>query len=265
MNFNVDDYDARVSISSLYHLVQKMRKGALSEELIGAAFRHADAGFDRHMQNVIGAREDLQHMYDWGLIGVGKGKLWKTIMEGRGKSREVMFVYLPSVRKVPHGELEGVLRTRHTFRDKAEVFEEARAVEISPKFAKFLVYINHHAGMGYTEGSGIHFTDSGSGDDGDEGSGITFSQRTSVIERAGGGKYYRKFHAEFLMYWTNPDLKALENELKESLEFQSAIAASAKNRIANYKTKMKDADPEGRRRAKKAIDTINAKMKAEKR
>jgi len=259
VRYEVDNYEARVSIGAIYQVVQSIRKGALTEELIGTAFRIIDKGFDQHMQSVIGARDDLRHMYDWGMVGSNQGKLWKTVMEGRGKSREVMFIYKPSVKKVPHGELEGTLRRRHVFRDKAEVFEEAQPVTISPRFARFLVYINHHAGEGTTTGSGTSFT---SGDD-EEGQKITFTERTSVIDRAGGGKYYRRFTAEFVAYWTNPggSVEKLTQSLANDMEMQTAIAASAKNRIANYKNKMQSSDAEAKRRAKKAIQTINAKMK----
>src|SRR5574338_408 len=149
MRVLVDSYEARVSVRTLYEVAQKIRRGALTDSIIHACFDRVDKKFNAHMAAAAGARADLRHVYDWGLVGSPSGRLWKTSLIGNGSNRSVAFVFLPSHKRVPiDPELEGRANfRRHIFVDKASVFERGEEVHISRKYAKFLVYINRHAGM----------------------------------------------------------------------------------------------------------------------
>lgn len=252
---SVDSYDARVSIRSLYEATQLIRRGALTDDVIKAAYRVMDRKFNAHMAAQAAARDDLTHVFDWGLIGSPSGRLWKTNLEGRGSNRSVYFIFLPSRRKVPFDpQLDDVLRRRHVFKRKAEIFEHGEEVTISPRYAKFLVYINRHKGAGYTN--------SDSDDKTYRKGKITFTTRTSVINQAGNGKFQGRFTAEFIRFWSSLDNTAqLADELGKSTSVQYARAAGAKKRMARYQSKLNDPSAEARSRANAAIQNIKKQMR----
>lgn len=252
----VDAYDARVSIKSLYEATQMIRRGALTDDVIKASFRVMDKQFNLHVAAQAAARGDLSHVFDWNMVGSQAGRLWQTKLVGRGSNRSVLYAFLPSKKKVPFDpELEGLLRRRHVFKRKAEVFEHGEPVTISPKYAKFLVYINRHNGAGYVEGNGKVFKKNG----------ITFTTRTSNVVNPGGDKFRGKFSAEFVRFWSNPKpIDELAQELGRSTAVQYARAASSRKRMANYKAKLTDPTPEARRRAETAIANLKKQMRGKK-
>lgn len=259
INTEIDTYEARVVIRTIYEATQMIRRGALTEQVINASYTVMDKEFNRYIAAAASARgAHLSHMFDWGMIGSPSGRLWKTTMIGGGANRQVAFTYLPSRKKVPLDPDAGTKR-RHVFTHKAKVFENADTVRISPKQAKYLAFINRSKGAGTMEGSGRVFQNRDS-----SGSpfGPTFSQMTSVI-RAGNGKFEHKFTTAFLAFWNAPNsqLEAIADKLSRSTAVQLARKSSANARVANYTNKMKDAGPEAKARATKAIKTIKASMK----
>lgn len=253
LNVNIDTYQARVSIRTLYEATQQIRKGALTDSVINAAFEKYNKDFNSYMATQ-GSRDALKHMFDWGMIGAPSGRLWRTEMRGRGSNREVGYVFLPSHKKVPFDPENPYLKRRHVFKNKAMVFETGQEVRISPKYAKMLTYVNRHKGAGGTN-------DSGTNDKTFKRDGVTFTTRESTIE-AGGGQFAGQFTQEFYTFWSElGPIEQIAAELARSTDVQLAAAASAKNRIANYKNKMRSATPEAKSRAKKAIQSIKRSMK----
>lgn len=259
INVEIDTYEARVSIRTIYEATQMIRRGALTEQVINASFGVMDKDFNRYM--AAAAANDsmhLSHMFDWGMIGSPSGRLWKTKMLGTQSNRQVAFSYLPSRKKVPLDPEAGTKR-RHVFTHKAMVFENATVVRISPKQAKYLAFINRSKGAGSMEGPGRVFQNK---DRSGNVYGPTFSQKTSVI-KAGNGQFEHKFTTAFVAFWNAPNaqLEAIAEKLARSTAVQLARRASAQGRVANYTNKMKDAGPEAKSRAAKAIKTIEASMK----
>lgn len=255
----IDTYEARVAIRTIYEATQMIRRGALTEQVIGAAYGVMDKDFNRFMAaSAAGRGSHLTHMFDWGMIGSPSGRLWKTKMIGGGGTREVVFSYLPSKKKVPLDKEAGTKR-RHVFTHKARVFENASIVRISRKQAKYLAFVNRSKGAGHMEGPGKVFQYR---DRTGNAFGPTFSQKTSVI-KAGNGQFEHKFTTAFVGFWNAPnsELQAIADKLSRSTAVQIARKTSAQGRMANYANKMKDAGPEARSRAAKAIKTIQTSMK----
>lgn len=253
MEVKMDSYNARVSIRALYEATQMIRKGALTDSVIGAAYEAYEKDFNKYMATQ-GSRDNLKHMFDWGMIGSPTGRLWRVEMRGRGATREVGYVFLPSRKKVPFDPENPFLKRRHVFKNKAMVFETGAEVKISPKYAKMLTYINRHKGAG-----GV--SDSDGKNKTFKRQGVTFTTRTSTIT-AGSGENSGQFSQEFVTFWSElGPIQEIANRLARESEVQLAAAASAKNRIANYQNKMRSAGPEGKSRAKRAIQTIKKNMR----
>jgi hypothetical protein len=252
IKMEMDSYNARVSIRTLYEATQLIRKGALTDSVIGAAYDVYNRDFNAYMA-AAGNKPNLKHMFDWGMVGAPSGRLWKVEMRGRGASREVGYVFLPSRKKVPFDPENPYLKKRHVFKNKAMVFETGQTVKISPKYAKMLSYVNRHKGAGGTEGGGKDksFTKNG----------VTFTTRTSTFEIASGNNA-GQFSQEFVTFWAElGPIEKIASRLANETDVQLAAAASAKNRISNFKQKMRSAAPEARARAKRAIKTIERNMK----
>jgi hypothetical protein len=102
----------------------------------------------------------IGHMYEWGTIGVNKGrsnmrihpqnpksKLWTNVATGTGLNRNIVWVYRPSVATVPKptvgetGMAPDVIASMrsHHFTWKAQVIEEGHTVTIKPDDADFLL------------------------------------------------------------------------------------------------------------------------------
>lgn len=254
MQVAVDSYQARVSIRTLYEAAQLIRRGALTDSIIHACYEKMDRDFNVHMAAAATARDDLKHVYDWGLLGSPSGRLWQTSLIGNGSNRTVGFIFLPSRKRVPiDPELEGRASfRRHIFVDKASVFEQGQEVHISRKYAKFLVYINRHRGTGTTATGGKTFKSNG----------VTFTENASSIESAGGGRYKHKFTAEFVAFWSNlGSVEEIATRLASSSSVQMARAASATQRKEGLNRKMADATPEAKARAQDAVKRINRQMR----
>lgn len=249
----VDSHEARVSIRTMYEATQMIRRGALTNDVITASYRVMDRKFNAYMSVQSSGRSDLTHMFDWGMRGSNAGRLWQTKLAGQGSNKVVFFVFLPSKKKVPFDpELEGKLKRRHVFKRKAEVFENGESISISPRYAKFLVYINRNRGAGSTEPGGKGFKQGN----------ITFTTRTSVIDRAANGMYQGRFTAEFLNFWNNLGSPTeVADELSKSTAVQMARAASARKRLGQYQSKLSDPSPEAKARAQKAIANIKKQMR----
>lgn len=261
----VDTYDAEVSVETLYWAVDKIRKGALTDQVLEAAYEHMDKRFMAHMIAAAESRRNLRHVFDWpndGAEGLG-APLFKTIMGGKGSKRVVSYVFLESRNYVPiREELQPYNLKRHIFHEKARIFETGESVIIERKpETKWLVYINEHRNAGFTERGG--FVDD---------QGTTFSKGPSYIERTGGHKFKNNFANEFFIWWTSEagggtSLEYLANNLTRQVSVQTARFASAKRRVASLRGAMnrKNATPEAKRRAEQAINAIKMQWRKDRR
>lgn len=100
--------------------------------------------FDAYMAAIAPGQPDrYHHVYDWGMLGMQSGQLWKNVLRGRGSKRVVSFEWLPSKRTVPIPDIpEGPggkqLKEIHVFVWKAPVMEYKFDVVIKPKRGEFL-------------------------------------------------------------------------------------------------------------------------------
>ncbi len=253
LKMDINTYEARVSIRTLYEATQMVRKGALTNDVITATFRIYDTKFNQYMAGA--AKKGMSHMYDWGMVGSPTGRLWKTIIGGTGAGKIASFQFVNSKKKVPHDPGVPQLRRRHVFKKKAEMMEKGETVNISPKYAKMLAYINRHKGAG-----GV---DEEPGSKSFQKGGITFTQRTSTILLA-NGKFEGKFNAAFIAFWTSLGPKQqIADFLAKSTSFHMARAAATRKRMSMQQGKATamSSTPEAKRRAEQAIAGIKRDMK----
>lgn len=110
---------------------------------VRAAYDVVSGEFSKYMtEKAVSQPQRFAHMYEWNLIGDPHAQLWKTQLNGAGKSRTTSFIFLASKTAVPVApKLRAVgVQMNHIFVWKAMVFEYGLPVQISPVLAKALVF-----------------------------------------------------------------------------------------------------------------------------
>ena len=248
----IQDAAAQVAVRSLWQAAEMVRKGALTNQVMDAAFVTANAKFNAYMATEAEDNSQVEHVFDWNQVGSASGRLWRTWMVGRDSNRFVTFSFQQSRKKVPlHPKLEAHTRRRHIFREKAAVLEEAGPITISRKQSRYLVYVaRNEAQMRRANEDGI-----------------VFQKNPSSIEKAGGGYYENQFTMRFLSWWASDlggggEVQRIAEYLGDSFAFQAARTASAQNRLAVYKRRMNDneLDAKARTAAKKMVAAIERQL-----
>lgn len=161
------------------------------------------------------------HMYEWGQTGDPNGKLWRHILRGNGANRAAFFEFKASKKTVPvDPRLQSVgVKKIHVFVWKAMVLENGLPVKISPKLAKYLVFVAKKnkrsassAGHGFSR------------------NGIIYYRGTISIARAGNQRINGAFTNEWSRWWnsgepqqiirrtlTKPALDAMKKTLAEKV------------------------------------------------
>lgn len=162
-----------------------------------AAYSIISGEFSKYMtEKSLGRPKQFSHMYEWNLIGDPHAQLWKTQLNGSGKSRTTSFVFLASKTSVPvTPKLRSVgVQQNHLFVWKAMVFEYGLPVQISPKLAKVLVFeakssngSSNNIISGWTRG------------------GIIYFKGSIAIERAGNEEIMGSFTEQY-MQWMGSDI-----------------------------------------------------------
>ncbi|ASZ74890.1 hypothetical protein FDI69_gp076 [Rhodococcus phage Trina] len=259
---SVDTYGAEVSIGTLYYAIEKIKKGAINDPVLDAAFTYLEAAFLAHVREEASGKRRLTHVFDYGVDGGLGNPLWKLVKSGTKANIVVGYTFIESDNPVPiPEELQGKITSQHIFREKAQILESAAPVIIARKNAKWLVYINHRAGAGFVDNT-PGFTKGNT----------TFHKGASYIERAGGGKFQNQFDNEFFTWWSlsagkEATLDFLANKLTRQVAVQSARFASAKRRVAIYRGKAAkpDATPEAKAKAEAMIQEITKQWKGTRR
>lgn len=264
---HVDTYDAEVSVETLYHAVQKIKKGAMTNPVLDASYDYLNVRFYKDMHALAISRRNLRHVYEWPSEWRGEDigrPLFHTLMAGKGKARYVTFNFTESTKPVPvRPELQGLVSGKHIFREKARIFESGEAVTINRKPGnEWLIFINEHKGAGY--GSGESRVN--------ESTGATMSKGPSEIVDSGNGKFKNQFQTAFFTWWTTQagagaHTDELANRLTRQTAIQLARFSSVKSRIAGYRgiINKKDATPEAKKNAEEAINAILMLWKKERR
>ena len=137
--------------------------------ITSAATRSTAAAFARDMDIAAMAKPaEFHHMYDWGGLGNPSSRLWRYVLTGLGKTREMTYEFAASVKPVPRGiGLDGqpnpydTRNAVHVFVWKAAMLELGATVTINPSGDKgvlvFPVAHNYNFAQGDPR-SGMAFT-----------------------------------------------------------------------------------------------------------
>lgn len=172
------------------------------------------------------------HMYEWGQVGDPNGKLWRHILRGNGANRSAFFEFKASKKIVPvDPKLQSVgVKKIHIFVWKAMVLENGLPVKISPKLAKYLVFLSKDSKR-RSSGSGRGFAKNG----------IIYYKGTISIARAGNDRINGAFTGEWTRWWSGgqPEIAIRETLTKPAIESIKKTFAEKVSSFANLKEKEK--------------------------
>lgn len=201
--------------------------------LIKAAHEVAAGEFVSHMSTAAFTEAGkYDHMYEWNQVGDPNGKLWRHVLKGNGANRAAYFEFKASKKTVPvDPKLQSVgVKKIHVFVWKAMVLENGLPVKISPKLAKYLVFVSKKKtrsaisrGVGY------------------QSNGIIYYKGTIAIARAGNKRINGSFSNEWTQWWNSGSPKsAIKNTLtKPALEAMKKTFAEKVSSFANLRQKDK--------------------------
>lgn len=166
-------------VSSLIKAAHEVTAGEFVSHMAGASLREPGK---------------LDHMYEWGQVGDPNGKLWRHILRGNGASRAAFFEFKASKKTVPvDPKLQAVgVKKVHVFVWKAMVLENGLPVKISPKLAKYLVFVAKKRTANATS-TGRGFSKNG----------IVYYKGTISIARAGNQRINGSFTGEWTQWWNS--------------------------------------------------------------
>lgn len=201
--------------------------------LIKAAHEVTAGEFVSHMTTTSFTNDGkFDHMYEWGQVGDPNGKLWRHILKGNGANRVAFFEFKASKKTVPvDPKLQRVgVKKVHVFVWKAMVLENGLPVKISPKLAKYLVFISKK-----------NTTNASSSGHGFENNGIVYYKGTISIARAGNQRINGSFTSEWTQWWNSgsPNRAISETLTKPAIEAMKKTFAEKVASFANLKEKDK--------------------------
>ncbi len=201
--------------------------------LIKAAHEVAAGEFVAHMSGAA-MREPgkYDHMYEWNQVADPNGKLWRHILRGNGANRAAFFEFKASKKIVPvHPKLQAVgVKKIHVFVWKAMVLENGLPVKISPKLAKYLVFLSKD-GRSVATSTGNGF----------QRNGIVYHKGTISIARAGNERINGSFTNEWMQWWRSgtPEMAIGKTLTKPAIEAMRRTFAEKLASFANLKEKDK--------------------------
>lgn len=199
--------------------------------LIKAAHDLTAGEFILHMSRVAVTTKTFNHMYEWNRAGDPNAKLWRHILKGNGSSRVAFFEFKASNSIVPvNPELQRVgVKKIHTFVWKSMVLETGLPVKISPKLAKYLVFLDKQDGQGVSSGKGYKV------------GGIIYFKGTISIAHAGNSMIQGSFTREWTDWWNSgiPEQIIKDNLTKPALDAIKKTVAEKIGSFANLKEKNK--------------------------
>jgi len=158
---------------------------------IGPVLKYVHATYSQEftawMETIAGANPDsFHHVYEWNMIGVPQGKLWKDVLKGGGNVRTATFQWKASKSVVPVSDeaKEKGVKQIHVFTWKAPVMEYGEDITISPKRGKGLAYFT---GPVYTEPGRY--------------SPVRFTTHDITVHNPGGSSVKGAFTREYINWW----------------------------------------------------------------
>jgi hypothetical protein len=172
-------------------IIYTMNTDVNANNFMKAAYNIVSGEFSKYMtEKSLSEPKKFAHMYEWNLIGDPHSQLWKTQLNGSGKSRTTSFVFLASKTAVPvAAKLRSVgVQQNHIFVWKAMVFEYGLPVQISPKLAKVLVFEAKDTNGGASTNTISSWTRGG----------IVFFDGSISIQRAGNEEIMGSFTEKYI-------------------------------------------------------------------
>jgi hypothetical protein len=216
------DIDTR-GYSYVQGFINGFSKGANNANFMSAVldYTHADLNtrFELMMDIIAAARpKNLMHVYEWGQLGKPNGRLWESVLRGRGTDRIATVVWKASKKAVPvRPELlepgpsgQKVKEGVHIFYWKAPVMEAGLEITVSPVHAQSLAYVNS------------------TGD-------LVITKKPSTFE-AGGGNTKGQFTAVYYDYWTRQAHSDMQKHIMPKLvkDFQLIASKGIRSRRKAY-------------------------------
>lgn len=202
--------------------LSQISRGALHNEVIETVYQVMSRRFYRLMDaEYQKGGSDIRHMYEWNSEpGNPAHRLWVNLLVDK---KAVAFEFRESRQRVPiDPRLDHVESTDHVFRRKAEVFEKAEPVRISPKNVMFLRWYDDRP---YEYGASmVEFKDKRAN---------TVFSSESEIYQSGGGAFTNEFSNQFAIFWATAGVQGtadLSRVLHGSVYFRKAIQESAHRR-----------------------------------
>lgn len=201
--------------------------------LVKASHSIATSAFDLHMTSVAsGDPKRFAHMYEWNQVGDPNAKLWRHVLKSAGARGVASFEFKASTSIVPvDPKLDAVgVKHIHVFVWKAMVMENGLPVKISPKLAKYLVFLKKGSkGEGSLSGNGY------------ERDGIIYYKGTVSIPSAGNALIRGAFSRAWASWWGSgePDRLISQRLQKPYLDNVQKTVAEAIGSFANLREKNK--------------------------
>lgn len=190
--------------------------------LIKAAHEVTAGEFVAHMSSeALRETGKYDHMYEWGQVADPNGKLWRHVLRGNGANRSAFFEFKASKKTVPVDPALQAVRVKkiHVFVWKAMVLENGLPVKISPKLAKYLVFLAKKR-TANASSNGRGFSKNG----------IIYFKGTISIARAGNERINGAFTSEWTRWWasgqpetiirntlTKPAIEAIKKTMAEKI------------------------------------------------
>lgn len=227
VNVSVGDEGVYAFTGFVKGITMEVRSTQYLDAVVQIAHATMTDEFDKWMDTVARANpRGYSHVYEWpeefenysSTVGVPAFRLWKHVLVGKGRNRSATFAFLPSTRPTPVNPIlaeGGVKEGVHIFHLKASAMEYGIDIEVNPKLAKMLAYVDDRKDTSGGIDAGYHHRYPSDGDD--DTTPVRFS-KGPVFFQAGGGKFVGKFTRAFVMWWETQAEATFNTLVKPRLE-----------------------------------------------
>lgn len=213
-------------------VLTQISRGALHSEVIESVYEVMSRRFYRLMDDQYQAGgSDIRHMYEWeAKKGNPAHRLWYNILVD---NKAVAYVFRESRQQVPiDPRIDNVESRDHVFRRKAEIFEKAESVSITPKNVAYLRWYDERP---YKHGASlVEFRNKKT---------KVVSSLGSEIYASGGREFQNAFSNQFSIFWSTAGVQGtadLSRVLHGSPVFRGAVRESSHRNLTIKKlTKMR--------------------------
>lgn len=221
-------------MSGITGFIDGLAKEVQTDKLISSVVGYVQSELSKEFGYAVDAAaraapESFLHVYEWGnsyqdysTVGSPVHRLWQLNQIGRGRSRAMSFVFLPSVRPVPINPiLEGLVREGvHVFTWKAPIMEYGMRVSVKRKPGTKVLIFTDNATDEVVFSKGPH----------------SFNAGTSPHGKPGQRRVFTSF---FVAWWATEAGNIFENRLRSQIENDIAVPRRWDRFVRRYKPKKK--------------------------